>query len=96
MTNKEHHAAICQELTSLYERKNHDYGDSFRRSWEKYGLLMLIIRLDDKLSRLATLAQGSAPQVKDESIRDTLADIANYCIMGVMELDQDAKSREGA
>lgn len=94
MTNKEHHAAICQELTLLYERKNHDYGDSFRHSWEKYGLLMLIIRLDDKLSRLKTLAQGSAASVKDESIRDTLLDLANYAVMGIKELERDARPRE--
>ena len=28
------HAAICKELTELYARKNHDYGDSFHITYQ--------------------------------------------------------------
>ena len=31
------HGEICVELNSLYERKNHDYGDSFHQSWMEEG-----------------------------------------------------------
>ena len=52
------HKEICEYLNKLYEKKNHDYGDSFHQS-----------------------------VLKDESIRDTLLDLANYAIMTVMEMD---------
>lgn len=80
------HAEICKELNSLYLRKNHDYGDSFHTTFQKYGLTMSAIRLGDKFQRFESLLKQEN-QVKDESIRDTLIDMANYAIMTVMELD---------
>lgn len=82
------HKAICAELSELYERKNHDYGDSFHLSYVEEGMAMARIRLGDKLNRFKNLSRQSGDErVKDESIRDTLIDIANYAIMTVMELD---------
>lgn len=80
------HMAICKDLSNLYARKNADYGDSFARSYTEYGLAMPCIRLDDKLSRLKSLRNRPA-QVHDESLRDTLMDLANYAIMTIVELD---------
>jgi len=87
------HAAICKELTELYARKNHDYGDSFHNTFEKWGLPMAAIRLEDKLQRFETLIRAES-HVKDESIRDTLIDLANYAIMTVMELDRKEDSQK--
>ena len=39
------HKTICDELNSLYERKNHDYGDSFHQTFVEEGLAMTRIRL---------------------------------------------------
>lgn len=86
------HIAICEELTSLYQKKNRDYGDSFRKSYLEWGLPMVAIRLADKYNRFASLIRNNDQQVKDESIRDTLIDIANYAIMTIMELDSEEKS----
>lgn len=80
------HAAICAELTDLYTRKNADYGDSFAKSFDEYGFAMPCIRLDDKLNRLKSLTKGHSYRV-DESVRDTLMDLANYAIMTVLEMD---------
>lgn len=82
------HEQICKELTDIYRRKNHDYGDSFHLTFEKWGLPMAAIRLSDKLQRFETLIRSES-QV-DESIRDTLIDLANYAIMTVIELDMKA------
>lgn len=79
------HASICAELTALYERKNHDYGDSFAKSFAEYGMAMPCIRLEDKLNRLKTLTRNGNQQVNDESIDDTLMDLANYAIMTLVE-----------
>lgn len=84
MKKAEIHRQICEELTALYERKNHDYGDSFARTYQEFGLTMSCIRLDDKLQRLKTLSKSTA-QVDDETIDDTLIDLANYAIMTLIE-----------
>lgn len=81
------HADICKEINELYARKNHDYGDSFHQTFLEEGLAMARIRLGDKLARFNALTKSGDQQVNDESIRDTLIDLANYAIMTVMELD---------
>ena len=87
MNKVEKHALICQSLNDLYARKNADYGDSFGKSFEEYGLTMACIRLEDKLNRIKSLTKQAA-QVSDESIVDTLMDLANYSIMTLVELAQ--------
>lgn len=57
MTNIEHHRKILNELSELYAKKNHDYGDSFHQSYPWEGLAMARIRLGDKLSRFKTLTR---------------------------------------
>ena len=82
-----HHASICQELNEIYARKNHDYGDSFGKGYAEYGIVMAVIRLEDKLNRLKSLIKAES-LVKDESINDTLMDLANYAIMTVIERER--------
>lgn len=90
------HKEICDGLNALYARKNHDYGDSFHQTFVEEGLAMSRIRLGDKFSRFKTLSRisptdSTQQQVTDESIRDTLLDLANYAIMTVLELDEAEK-----
>lgn len=84
MNKAEMHAEICTALNDLYQRKNHDYGDSFGKSYEEYGMTMACIRLEDKLNRLKSLCRQEA-LVQDESLEDTLMDLANYAIMTLVE-----------
>ena len=84
-----HHASICEDLNEIYARKNHDYGDSFGKGYAEYGMVMAVIRLEDKLNRLKSLIKAEA-LVKDESINDTLMDLANYDIMTVIERERTA------
>lgn len=91
------HLDIIGELHALYSRKNHDYGDSFHKTYLEEGLAMCRIRLIDKMERFKRLShlhdKGERGQVSDESLRDTLMDLANYALMSVMELDREkAKS----
>lgn len=80
------HRNTCMELTSLFVKKNHDYGNSFHEGFEEYGLVMSAVRIDDKYRRFKRLISSDS-FVKNESIRDTLIDLANYAIMTVIELD---------
>ena len=41
----------------------------------------IIVRMSDKLSRLASFAAQGQLSVKDESVEDTLLDLANYCVL---------------
>ena len=83
----EKHKLICEKLNKLYEAKNADYGDSFGKSYKEYGLTMSCIRLEDKLNRLKSLNFSRTIKVKNESIEDTLMDLANYAIMTLIELE---------
>lgn len=75
---------IMGSMVDIIEKKNRDYGDSFEKSLNKYGILASVIRMGDKFNRLETLAQPSKErEVKDESIQDTLLDLANYAILTI-------------
>lgn len=85
MNKVEMHKKICEELIDLYERKNADYGESFAELRKEYPE-SICIRLTDKLNRLKKLTSDDHEQnVKDESVEDTLKDIANYAIMELVE-----------
>ena len=75
---------ITTRMAEVYAAKNHDYGNSFVKLREKYPISILI-RLADKLNRLDTILMGDAAKVKDESIDDTLLDLANYAVMELVE-----------
>lgn len=85
---------VTLELRKIYDAKNRDYGDSFSKSFEEEGMAMVRIRLGDKLNRFKNLTRGAEQQVKDESVRDTLLDLANYAIMTIMELDKNKSTEE--
>ena len=72
------------ELGDLLARKNRDYGSSFTQQYEKYGLMSALIRMDDKMRRLETLQGGQQAKV-DESISDTLLDLAGYALLAYLE-----------
>lgn len=88
------HKEICEYLNELYRKKNADYGDSFGKSFDDWGMTMACIRLGDKLNRLTSLAKSKDPGylVDDESVEDTLMDLANYAIMTIIEI---RNQREG-
>lgn len=94
--NVARHRKIVLDLNKLYAKKNADYGDSFHETFKEEGMAMARIRLSDKLNRFKSLTRGNSQQVTDESIRDTLLDLANYAIMTVIEMDREADAKAGA
>lgn len=85
MNKLEIHAGICDGIKDLYQRKNADYGDSFakaRKAVPNYTLG----KLYDKFSRYMNLTiKGETSAQVDESLDDTLMDLANYAIMELTE-----------
>lgn len=74
-------ASIVKEMTELYAKKNHDYGNSFDEGCDKIGTGYPLGRLLDKMNRLiACMGKEDEMQV-NESIEDTLTDLACYSVM---------------
>lgn len=74
-------ASICNSMIQLYAKKNHDYGNSFDEGCDKIGVGYPLGRLLDKMNRLiACMGKEEEIQV-NESIEDTLIDLACYSVM---------------
>lgn len=84
MSKYEIHAKLCEELTQIYYNKNQDYGDSFAIVRAKVPDAIRV-RLWDKMLRLDNLLSGADALVQSETIEDTLKDMANYCLMELIE-----------
>lgn len=82
---------ITKGMNEIFKKKNHDYGNSFEQSLDEEGLAASRIRMGDKWNRFKSLSKGIKAQVNDESLRDTLLDMANYAIMTVMWLDKNGQ-----
>lgn len=87
------HENLCKKLNEIYKNKNHDYGDSFGETFNKLGIISAVTRISDKYNRLVSLCMlpEEERKVKDESITDTLLDMANYCMMTVIELNKKSE-----
>ena len=83
------HEQICQELKSVYQRKNERYGDSYTKLRKELGHDSILYRVGDKYNRLQQLLRNPWLSHEDESINDTLMDLANYCIMELVERQVD-------
>lgn len=76
------YSTIIKRMDDTHTRKNNDYGDAAYQGYKKYGDYYFLVQLHNKMSRLESLTVGRKTQmVKDESIDDTLLDLANYAIM---------------
>lgn len=76
---------ILNELKSIYVSKNHDYGNSFEELFKECGLIYAYGHLKEKLNRIKAL-MSNKNQVKNESIEDSLLDLANYAILTLIQI----------
>jgi beta-glucosidase/6-phospho-beta-glucosidase/beta-galactosidase len=76
---------IQKEGLELFKKKNADYGDAFA----KYGIIGVLMRIEDKIQRSLSITKNGVNLVKDENIRDTLLDLHNYAAMGLMLIDEE-------
>lgn len=89
------HKAVCDKLYNVYEKKNMAYGNSFGETFDDLGIISAVTRISDKFNRLKTLVKNKDIPQGDESISDTLLDLANYAIMTYMEVMRDDKICSG-
>ena len=72
------------KMLNLMAKKNADYGNAFNKGCDKLGYRYGLARMYDKANRLIHLIEDdfkgcNKPNVKDESMFDTIQDLANYC-----------------
>lgn len=75
-------------LAEMLNEKNTAYGDSFTEYVDKFGLTVIPIRLSDKLNRVCELTKRGKLKENDESLADTLLDMAGYSILGLKYLKE--------
>lgn len=86
------HKQLCKELNEIYAKKNTAYGNSFGDTFKSLGLISAITRMSDKWNRIVNLSKHpERNKVEDESLVDSLKDLANYCLMTVLELEDGGK-----
>ena len=85
------HQECCNKMVDITRAKNEDYAGgaddpffNFTRV-EKLGVCEtergFLTRMTDKFARIITFVNVGILKVKDESVEDTLLDLANYCIL---------------
>lgn len=79
-----------EAIADLIIKKNADYGDA----WQRYGVFTPLIRINDKLLRIRTLADGRKAMVADEGMKDTITDIVAYGILCLLRLDWEGKQEQ--
>lgn len=89
----EMHSQITEEMHYTYDAKNCDYGNSYAKVREDHGIDQFLIYAKTKINRIESLAKKGDAKV-DESIEDSLKDLANYCIMEMIEGILDKKPRK--
>ena len=74
------------ENYQTFLKKNADYGSSFEESLNEFGEVAGIVRISDKYNRLVNLTKNENKVLESKS--DTLKDMANYCLMLAVWLEE--------
>lgn len=77
----EEYERIVTDTMNLCKKKNKDYGSSVQDTFKKFGDVSYLVRITDKYNRICSLLENGKVEVKDESITDTIVDLANYCFL---------------
>lgn len=92
----------CEEMIAICEKKNADYAGGGDDAFANFtGIesvcgsitteMGFLTRMYDKFSRIGSFIQNGNLKVKDESVKDTLLDLANYCILFAGYLESTRK-----
>jgi hypothetical protein len=94
---KDRHLDLCNRLHLIYLQKNAAYGDSFHKLYEDLGIISAVTQISHKYNRLKNLAKDKYNNIDvgDESIIDTLLDMANYCVLTALEIQREKDNGKG-
>ena len=97
MKDSKHLDGILQDLHNVMIRKHEDYGPYNIAHAPGGAMNGLLVRMHDKMERLQHLyynRKGDTPNY--ESVEDTLMDLANYAIIGLMVQRGQWEGTDGA
>lgn len=80
-------ADVLSEMFNTYKKKNADYGNSFSETIQEFGYIPAVARINDKVKRVKNIVKGQKMNIESESLSDNLMDIACYCVLTIVELD---------
>jgi len=97
-SKKEEFDRLLQKIGRIHDAKNADYaGDDYLGNFKQAKLLSLtplqgiMVRISDKFSRACNLVKKGEAQVKEETLEDTLLDLANYCLLAILVAREEKK-----
>ncbi len=103
----EFHKDFCDKMIEVTKKKNADYagaGDNPFANFEHVGHFIqnnpsvvsigFFTRMSDKFARIGSFISNGTLQVKDESVLDTLHDLANYCALFAGYLESERQKTE--
>ena len=92
---KEEIKKLHDECVAICEKKNQDYArsDDAFYNFREFGTQGILVRISDKWARIKTLIAKGKPEVNDESLDDTLKDLANYALILILFLKSEFRDR---
>jgi len=73
-------------IRNTLTQRGTQYDDAFHKTWQEWKLDAARLLLTIKLNRLKNIEYN---QNNFDVVRDTLIDIAGYCILSLVEIDGD-------
>ncbi len=99
------HAKMCLEMLDISRKKNADYTGNNQDPFANFTGIKncggasteqgFLFRMNDKISRVSSFVEKGELLVKDETVEDTLLDLANYCILFKGYLESEKKRKGG-
>ena len=84
------------DLLTVLVDKQRDYGPKNISSAPGGAINGLLVRMNDKMQRLINLTYENQNDPANEAIKDSYADLANYCVIAMMVLDNKWDGTENA
>ena len=102
MKQSEQFYRLLENMKTVHDAKRHDYAskeDIFKnfRTCEMADIPAwkgVAIRIGDKFSRLMSFVKQEELKVKDERIKDTLIDMANYALICAILYDETKQKQD--
>jgi hypothetical protein len=104
MPPSERFMELLEVMKDIHVRKNAGYGGA-EDPWKNFRMATMfgvpastgcLIRASDKMARVASLIQNPELDKVNESIYDTLVDLANYAIIAFCLYEEEQNGRQGS
>jgi len=87
--SKENFDCYLRLIKNTLTQRGTQYDNAFHKTWDEWGLDASRLVLTFKLNRLKNIEYN---EDNLSVIRDTLIDIAGYCILSLIEIDREEEN----